>query len=262
MSGGWTPAADDPVPELDDGLPFDYGQGPWAQLEPEEFVEPGAGSVPDEPPLEFDPRMFAAELEQLAAAQQDSTDHIASLEQAVGEHTEVLEQLVDMLSGQPGGPWLWDGLSDEKRTALWGELGEWVAWLERRWLANLTDSKYRLPACWYRHAPGVELLTALMVAHKAVYTTKVRSPTTLLVEWHTRYFVPVFELLSDLRVYTNCINQRDHVVAADRPLVHDAAAFEAFVKTEGAKAPVVSAETAPRGLPAVPQAGSPPLPRR
>lgn len=154
---------------------------------------------------------------------------IIDLETQVVEHGQTLDVLMQLLEGAPGGPWAWATLEPEKARSLWEELGEWVAWLERRYLTNLQSDLYELPSCWYLHPVGVEVLTALMVAHHGAYNVTKTTASFDLMEWHTRCLMPALEMLHSTQVYKSCLKERTHVRRPQRALRHDAEAFAAFV---------------------------------
>lgn len=155
---------------------------------------------------------------------------IIDLEAAVEEHGQTLEVLMQLLEGAPGGPWAWDALDPASTKTLWKDLGEWVAWLERRYLANLQADTFEVPPCWYQHPVGVEMLTALMVSHQSAYNVTKTTASFELMEWHTRCLIPALEMLQRLAVYKSCLKAREHVTTLARARRHDAAAFDAFVE--------------------------------
>lgn len=189
-------------------------------------------------PVEFDPGLLAAEIDRLRGDVGEIITTLAGpdgqgggLVAHVTEHGKTLEELLGMLSGTSGGPWHYGKLSPDKRRALYLELGGWVTWLEGRYLVNLPSSGYELPACWFRHPVAVELLTALMVAHRSAYSTKAVLPSFTLVEWHVRALEPVFVLLRGMQVFQRCAAEH---VEPTRPARHDAAAYAAWVDQDGA----------------------------
>lgn len=233
--GAPPPWTTDPVV---DGDPLDTAPGNAV-----EDVEPRASS--GEEPIEFDPVMLAAEVSRIGAdlgALNDLLTHEENgLLAQVREHDEALGAILDLLSAQPGGPWLWTKLGPEPLRALWQQLGEWVAWLEDRYLVNLPASDFDLPACWWQHPIAVELLTALMVAHHATYAQKAVLPSFTLVEWHTRALEPVFAAMKAMKVFTACADG-GHTAPSRRPR-HDAGRFASWVD-EVAPEPVGAQEDA------------------
>ncbi len=120
------------------------------------------------------------------------------------ELTARIEELEADLGTAPAGPWLWDELSTEDRSALWQELYEWVSWLEDRYLRNLAASRLTpLHADWYRNPVAVELFTSLMVAHQSAYRRKAAAPSFALVEWHDRCLWPTLNQMVRLGVLSD-----------------------------------------------------------
>ncbi|TFH68157.1 hypothetical protein [Cellulomonas sp. HD19AZ1] len=216
-AAGWpgTPADDG---ALYDGVPLGgpFGDGPPAQAPP--------GQV------EFDPVLLAADVAQALRDVASLTELIvgeqSGLLPKLEEHQEAIDAILSLLEAAPGGPWAWDKLTGAALRDLWLKLGEWVAWLEQRYLIALSSDTYELARCWWRHPIAVELLTALMVAHWATYSAKVQVPSFALVDWHTRAFEPVFATLKAMRVFNNC---KDGHTDPTRSPKHDPATFVAWV---------------------------------
>jgi hypothetical protein len=189
-------------------------------------------------PLDFDPLMMGAEMSTL----REDLERLAGVVQDQGD---ALEKLLDALEATPGGPWLWNALGVPGRRALWLQLGEWVEWLEARWLINLSGEDYHLVPCWFRHPVAVELLTALMVAHRATYAKAARVPSFTLVDWHTRALVPVFGMLRDLKVFKDCVANREHTPPREKAPMHERAMFEAFVDEDAPSSSTTSSAEVP-----------------
>lgn len=174
---------------------------------------------PAEPPIEVDPVRVAQRVTEI----EETLERVG---QAVVEHENALETVLEMLTATPGGPWHFGRVDADRLRALWLELGEWVAWLEERYLVNLPATEYALPKCWWRHPVAVELLTALMVAHLATYTRTSAMPSLQLVDWHTRALGPVFEMLRSSKTFSRC--DSEHAEPTRRG-VHNRKAFAAWV---------------------------------
>jgi hypothetical protein len=123
----------------------------------------------------------------------------------------ILPDLFDMYELRAaGGPYYWDTLPSGQAVKLWDELGQFVAWLDVRYLTNLPDPSYRLPACWYRHPIAVEELTALMVAHRAAYDTRSAKASSALVDWHQRALWPTLDSLKLRAGFASCRDRGEH----------------------------------------------------
>lgn len=185
-----------------------------------------------------DPAMVAAAVAEILGDVADLkttvNDEEIGLITVVAEHGEVLTQLMDMLTAQPGGPWHWGFLDVAGQRKLWGKLGTWVEWLESRYLVHLPSSEYELAACWWRHPVAVELLTALMVAHLSAYSQKATVPSFTLVDWHLRALEPVFATLKSMKVFKNCVVEHTE---GSRSARHDRVAFAAWVDEAAPGAP-------------------------
>lgn len=66
---------------------------------------------------------------------------------------------------------------------------------------------------YYRNPDVVEQLTALMVAHKASYHPKAKTPSHMLVDWFQRCLWPTMDSLKDRLTLKPCQTQREHVEA-------------------------------------------------
>lgn len=218
----------------------------------------------EEEPIEFDVRRLVADLdaalerskqaEQLAgAAQQEVASASERASQAIGLAEKALAgvelnegyvtKIIDLLTAAPGGPWDYARIGAERTEELLTELGEWVAWLEGRYLAHLSSEAYTLPGCWFEHPVAVELLTALMVSHRATYTVSLQLPSDALLRWHTHCFEPCWSFLSQSKVFMRCLSRGGHEEAmAPRPPRHSAAKYAAFVeRAVAARADAVAA---------------------
>jgi hypothetical protein len=58
-------------------------------------------------------------------------------------------------------PWSWLDLDGDQASILWRALGEFVDYLNRRYLER---AEHRVPPCWAEHGPLVEELTSLFFA--------------------------------------------------------------------------------------------------
>jgi hypothetical protein len=165
---------------------------------------------------------------------------------------ELAAGLYEELTSQPaGGPWFWKGLKPKQRKELWIELDGFVVWLQNRILRHSSNSAGWIPECWYRHPDAVELLTALMVAHKAAYQAKSTKPGFELTEWFSRALWPTMDSLSQRMTFKNCMEGQGHFDATSPGLQLTAASadFTAFVHQQTGGTPVPQAG-APAGDPA------------
>lgn len=163
-------------------------------------------------------------------------DRLANVEEVAGH-------VYEELSNYPaGGPWLWEGLSLDQRRELWVELGEFVTWLQNRILCHWSNTEGSIAPCWYLHPDAVELLTALMVAHKAAYKAKSKKPSFELTEWFTRALWPTLEALARRSTFKNCLSEREHRPSSGGIVLDGAStAFRDFVTettTEATMVPV------------------------
>jgi len=140
-----------------------------------------------------------------------------------------IDQIIDLLTTKKGGPWTWHLLDRDKQELLWEELLAFVEWLEERYLVNLSRQKLPFSACWYKHPVAVELLTALMVAHKSVYALAKTVPSTGLADWHERYLWPTFSTIDRLQVFKDCDGPAGHTDPARSPVTTDRVAFDKYV---------------------------------
>lgn len=170
---GWVPPTDHPVP----GTAGTPAGGPTtATVE----APPGVEAIPD------------------------ILDRLANVEEVAG-------YVYEELSNYPaGGPWFWEDLNLKQRRDLWGELGEFVTWLQNRILCHWSNTEGSIAPCWYLHPDAVELLTALMVAHKAAYRAKSKKPSFELTEWFTRALWPTLEAFTRRSTFKTCLSEREH----------------------------------------------------
>ena len=128
---------------------------------------------------------------------------------ALADRLAAQEELLAVLAADrepetpPSGPWTWRHLTEHQRETLTAELSEWVDWLRERY--QLGATRHQIPTCWAEHPVAVEELTALMVAWKAAYTGKTRSPSDSLIAWHDRWLWPCLARLNEqLQVWNAC----------------------------------------------------------
>lgn len=148
---------------------------------------------------------------------------------------ELAANLFEELTSYPaGGPWFWEELNPEQRKELWAELGAFVVWLQNRILRHWSNSEGWIPACWYRHPDAVEMLTALMVAHKAAYGGKSKKPSFELTEWFSRALWPTMDTFKQRLTFKNCMDNQEHFDAtgAGLELTAESDDFTAFVDHE------------------------------
>lgn len=139
-----------------------------------------------------------------------------------------LEEILERLTSQPGGPWRWDMLEDKPRLALWDQLFEFVGWLDKRYMSKVSREAFPLQPCWFQHDVAVELLTALMVAYMSVYKPQATVASFGLLDWHERCLWPTFERLKRLDVFKKC-SATEHKVDESKALTMDRDAFDKFV---------------------------------
>ncbi len=178
--------AEEPYPFEDQMPPDDLGWPP----EPPADEAPAAAADPFEVLLE----MFEKHADTLQTLQDDFAD------------------LLDDIKAKPDGPWAWAELKGKAREELWRRLFSWVAWLEDRYLRNLSKSRQGIPALhadWYRHPVAVELLTSLMVAHLAAYRRKAAPPSFALVDWHERALWPTLARMESLGLFHRDFEDKD-----------------------------------------------------
>ncbi|TIH33777.1 hypothetical protein [Subtercola vilae] len=190
--------------------------------------EPGDPSPANSPGSEEE---LAALLEEITSGLENLDRHHGTLLERVDGLDGSLSQILTYLKTRPGGPWFWKELEGLEAAELWGQLFEWVAWLERRYVQYLGQDRYGLRPCWYKHPLVVEHLTALMVSHAGAYRTAQSAPSAALFEWHERSLWPTLERIRD---FWNKCTTHQHVDLAEKahPLTFDEEDFETFV-TDG-----------------------------
>ncbi|MCU4750306.1 hypothetical protein [Streptomyces sp. G-5] len=85
--------------------------------------------------------------------------------------------------GTPDAPlqprrWVWDAMEPEERAIRLKELAGWVSWLRGTY-----QLRNEIPACWYRHRPVVERLTALYAAWARAYIAPAQGRDHAELEW-------------------------------------------------------------------------------
>lgn len=206
---------------------------------PEEEPPPEDGWVaPENNPAHTAPPTAAANTDAMEEA--PGAEAIADILERLTNVEEVAGYVYEELSNYPaGGPWFWKELNLEKRRELWVELGEFVTWLQNRILCHWSNTEGSIAPCWYQHPDAVELLTALMVAHKAAYRAKSKKPSFELTEWFTRALWPTLEALTRRSTFKNCLSERDHRPSSGGIILDGAStAFRDFVRSATEPAPV------------------------
>lgn len=161
---------------------------------------------------------------------------IPEMLERLGEVEELAASLYEELTNYPaGGPWFWAELNAEKRKELWAELDGFVTWLQNRILRNSSNSEFWIPACWYRHPDAVEMLTALMVAHKAAYRAKSKKPSFDLIDWFSRGLWPTMETFKTRMTFKNCVEGHYDATGSGLELSARSNDFQAFVSLETAE---------------------------
>lgn len=157
----------------------------------------------------------AMEPDEAEAAEFDELlTRIPELDRRLANTEETVEGLLAVLAEYPaGGPWLWDALEPGAQRALWVELDTFVAWLQNRILCHHADRTRWITPCWYLHPDVVEQLTALMIAHKASYHPKAKTPSHTLVDWFQKCLWPTMDSIRDRLTLKPCQTQREHVDA-------------------------------------------------
>lgn len=177
---------------------------------------------------------------------------IPELLERMGAVEELAAGLFEEISASPaGGPWYWADLNPEQARELWTELDGFVVWLQNRILRHSSNSAGWIPACWYRHPDAVELLTALMVAHKAAYRSKNTKPGFELTEWFTRALWPTMDSLAQRMTFKNCMEGQEHFDATSPGLQLSTASadFTAFLNQEITAQETAGQETAAAAAP-------------
>ena len=126
-----------------------------------------------------------------AGAETDLERVVAILEQLDGRVSSLEGKKTPASTATAGGPWHWENLGEESTAALWGQLREFVIWLDLNYLSQ--TPLYQLVPCWYRHPNVVRQITAVMVAHQAAYSEENSDPTGELVYWHEHHLYPTLD---------------------------------------------------------------------
>lgn len=177
---------------------------------------------------------------------------IPELIRRLGETEESVAALVEELANYPaGGPWLWEGLEPRAQRELWIELDAFVTWLQNRILSHHASKEGWIAPCWYKHPDAVEQLTALMVAHKASYHPKSKTPSHTLVDWFQRCLWPTMDTLKQRQTFKQCLQKREHEepYAPGMNLVASDKDFTAFVDATVTEAPAAAGPKAPGPVP-------------
>jgi len=196
--------------------------------EPTDVDDQGLGS--DDGPIEFDVRLLAGEIDQAGAVAKRAMALAEDASARVEKTEGYVVKIIEMLDAAPGGPWDYARIGPERTEELLTELGEWVSWLEGRYLVHM-PSEYELPECWFEHPVAVEVLTALMVSHRAAYTASTQIPSDILVRWHSHCLEPAWYFLKQAKIFNKCAEMQDgHAHATPpRPRHHSAEKFAEFV---------------------------------
>lgn len=152
----------------------------------------------------------------------------------LGNVETIAADCYDQLANYPaGGPWFWHELNGNQRAELWAELETFVTWLQNRILCHWSNPEGSIAPCWYLHPDAVELLTALMVAHKAAYRHKSKKPSFELTEWFTRGLWPTMDAFARRSTFKNCIGQQEHQPSTGGVVLEEnSAAFSDFVSQD------------------------------
>lgn len=212
-------------------------QGPPPEDEPlpEESLPPeDEGFMPEDAWQPPDAGAPATGREAMEAA--PGVEAIPEILDRLGNVEEVAEYVYAELTNYPaGGPWYWKELNPAQRHELWVELDAFVTWLQNRILCHWSNSEGWIAPCWYQHPDAVELLTALMVAHKGAYLAKSKKPGFELSEWFTRALWPTLEAFTRRATFKACVGESEHRPSSGgRVLMGSSAAFLAFVADETA----------------------------
>ncbi|MGQ0480398.1 MAG: hypothetical protein ACT4O0_05135 [Pseudonocardia sp.] len=114
-------------------------------------------------------------LPQLAELRKDTADQLA-------EHTAQVQQLIDTVAANTGGPVDWPAMDAERAATEWDALARWIDHTLVPWFEITRD---QLPDCWALHRPAVLELAWLHIAYQAAY--QAGAPPHLAAEWHTRW---------------------------------------------------------------------------
>ncbi|MBG0567530.1 hypothetical protein [Actinoplanes aureus] len=125
------------------------------------------------------------------------------------QHLDLRDTVAARLTADPGGgprkapdgmPWplRWSDLDRDAAAQVWAWLIDWVGWLVDRY-----ELAEEIPACWYRHGPLIEELTALAAGWHTAYDDAARGDEPLI--WHER-LARARVRLRDWDDYTRCRN--------------------------------------------------------
>lgn len=149
---------------------------------------------------------------ELGAGLRQLYDAVDALHQ---QHAELRDTVTARLAGggprkAPAGmPWpvRWRDLDRDAAAHMWTWLIDWVGWLVDRY-----EIAEEIPACWYRHDPLIEELTALAAGWHIAYDDNARNDEPLI--WHER-FARARDRLRDWDDFTRCRNGEHHPHAID-----------------------------------------------
>ncbi|GAA1937443.1 hypothetical protein GCM10009716_49400 [Streptomyces sodiiphilus] len=74
--------------------------------------------------------------------------------------------------------WVWEAMEPAERIQRLNGLAAWV-----KWLRNRHELHNEIPACWYRHPPVVERLTALYAGYVRTYMAPSPGRDHAEIEW-------------------------------------------------------------------------------
>lgn len=124
------------------------------------------------------------------------------VDRALGTHEGLLEEIIEILEdAEAGGRYHWDNLKDHHKAALMRRLVAFVDWLDRTYLQQVTT--FELKPCWWQHPDILWQLTALMVAHAAVYNAAAK-PSMDLVTFNTHALWPTLERIRENGTLRRC----------------------------------------------------------
>lgn len=128
---------------------------------------------------------------------------VAEVHEEIREAKKAVDRIETVLEEAPvGGPWAWELLSPFEQSYLWAKLDRFVQWLHETYLSR--TPRFALTACWYKHPNVVGQLTALMVAHTAVYNELAVEASMALVDWHERCLYPTMRRIVENGSLTDC----------------------------------------------------------
>lgn len=130
-------------------------------------------------------------------------ERLDRLELAVGE---LADRVADAEQEDEHGPWRFEDLALEEKAEVWKRLGDFVAYLDQRFLSELT--KYAIPGCWYLHPVAVELLLGLMLSHDSAHKGAKPRAGSGVSAWHLDSLYPTLERLRP--VLDKCVEANTH----------------------------------------------------